>query len=65
MCDTGSIMANQMDDLIESGMKEHDSLYTKIVYLEKKVKLMGDFLQPHELKVVEMMLKNTDHEKKG
>ncbi len=63
MCDTGSIMANQMDDLIEGGIREHDAMCDEIDYLKKKVKLMEEFLRPHELQVIERLAKNKDHEK--
>ncbi len=35
MCDTGSIMQNQMDDQIQAGINERDACYARIDELEK------------------------------
>ncbi len=40
-----------------AGESEHDNMCDKIEYLEKKVKLMEDFLHPTELTFVEKVLK--------
>ena len=41
MCDTGNIMANQMDDQIQSGINERDWCYSRIEELENAIKEMA------------------------
>lgn len=36
MCDTGNIMANQMDDMIQAGINEHDAMCDEITELKKE-----------------------------
>ena len=38
MCDTGNIMAQQMDDQISAGINERDECYARIDELEKQNK---------------------------
>lgn len=41
MCDTGGIMAQQMDDQIQSGINERDWCYQRIEELENSIKLLA------------------------
>ena len=38
MCDTGNIMAQQMDDQIQAGLNERDECYARIAELEQQNK---------------------------
>lgn len=54
---------NELDELVNcAGASEHDAMVDEIDSLKKKVKLMASFLHPCELKAIETMLKNSDHE---
>ena len=44
MCDTGEIMAQQMDDQIQSGINERDQCYQRIEELENSIKLLAHIL---------------------